>query len=220
MILTPMQWHQLTPTPMPVVSMMVPLLMSLASHGKEKPYCTSFQMSWPEECNGDIDDVVGMMWHWCQCWWHQITNKSCCTSFQLPLPKEYSGAIFYTFAIMWCQQQCQCCTLFWLSWLGECSGAFDDATGITWCWCHWHHLTKSHFASPCDHLDLKMEWCHWWCCWHHMTLTPTSVALYDPKVLLHIISVVLTQWIQWCYWQCHWHFMILMPVPSDKWLKK
>ena len=74
------QWHYV-----------MPMLMSVASHDKEKlSSCTSFQLPWPKECNSDIDDAVGMMWNWCQCQWHQMTKRSCCASFT----KECNGPIF------------------------------------------------------------------------------------------------------------------------------
>ena len=36
--------------------------------------CTSFQLSWPNKCNGSIDDTTGIMWFW-HCWiWYHMTK--------------------------------------------------------------------------------------------------------------------------------------------------
>ena len=75
-------WQYLTWVSMPVVS-----------HDK-KVMCTSFQLSWPTECNGAIIDAFIVTWYWCQCQWHHMTKKSCCTSFLSSQPKEWNSAIY------------------------------------------------------------------------------------------------------------------------------
>ena len=41
--------------------------------------CTSFKLFLPKECDGTIDDAVGIVWHWCQCQWHQMAKRPFCT---------------------------------------------------------------------------------------------------------------------------------------------
>ena len=36
---------------------------------------TSFQLSWPKECNDSIDDAIGITWCWYWCWWHQMAKS-------------------------------------------------------------------------------------------------------------------------------------------------
>ena len=81
------------------------------------------------------------------------------------------------------------------------------------CWCHWHHMTKSHVASHFDHLDLINEMMPL------MTLLTScvpgiSMALHDPRsYVAHYLNCLNLMKIMG-YWQCHWHHMMLMPVPT------
>ena len=96
-----------------------------------------------------------------------------------------------------------CCTSFWLSWLNKCNGAIDDVISTTWPKSH----VTSHFALDLTNGMVPL-----------MTLlashnTDTSINCTTwPGELLHIVSVMLTLWIQWCYWQFHWHHVMLMSV--------
>ena len=105
------------------------------------------------------------------------------------------------------------CTLFQLFWPDKCSCAIHDAIGITWCWCQWHHMTKIScyilFWSPWpikwngsigDIIDIMWHWHQQQ--WHHMT----------KKIMLHIVSIILTYWMQWCYRQYYQHHMMLILV--------
>ena len=169
----------MTATPMPVISCDANDITQ-----QKKWYCTSFQLSLPKESSSTIDDVVGMMCHWCQYQWHQIAKKSCCTSLKLSWSKEFSVAVFVAIGIIWCQHQCKCCTSFSLSWLNKGSGATDDATGIRWwwCWCQWHHLTKNvMFISFWSSWPTNWKGKHWSPHWHGATLTQASMALHDQK---------------------------------------
>ena len=108
-------------------------------------------------------------------------------------------------------------SLFWLSWLNKCSDAIHEAIGITWCWCwcQWHNMAKiscsislwsswPNKGNGANDDIVSIMW-HWYQHqWHYVI----------KKVMLHIVSIILTLWIQWCYWQCLWHHMMLMLVPT------
>ena len=49
----------------------------------EKSCCISFWSSWPNKCNGCMDDAISIMC--CQHWYH-MTQRSCCTLFQSTWP--------------------------------------------------------------------------------------------------------------------------------------
>ena len=49
----------------------------------------SFDVKWMVP----IDEDVGMMWHCCQCQWHQMTKKLYCTTFEISWHKECKCAI-------------------------------------------------------------------------------------------------------------------------------
>ena len=86
-----------------------------------------------KESDGTIDAAAGMMWHWCQCQWHQITKNWCYTSLHLSWSKECSVSVFSANG-MCCHYQCQCYTSFWLSLQDKCSGVIGEAVGIRWWW--------------------------------------------------------------------------------------
>ena len=51
---------------------------------------------------------------------------------------------------------------------------------------------------------ISIVWCQHWDKWHHMT----------KKVMLHLISVVLTWEKQWCHCWCCWHYVMLEPMEA------
>ena len=96
----------------------------------------------------------------------------------------------------------------------SCDTRASDVTGIANCITWW----KSHTAHHFDHLNLRnvmvpftmLSVSHQCQChqlllmqWYHMTI----------KVMLHLISVVLTWGKWWCHWWCCWNHVTLMPVP-------
>ena len=120
-------------------------------------------------------------------------KKSCCTSFWLSLPQECSCAIDDAIVIIWywCSAKGPIWlkksfwNSFWLSWPKDCNGA---TIFILWTQhsCQWHHMTKSHIAPHFGHLDLKEG----------------SDAIDDTRVMLHLITIIITLEMQWCHW---WH---------------
>ena len=65
-----------------------------------------------------------------------------------------------------------------------------SASGITW--------PKSHVSPHFDHLDLRMQWCHWQC-----LLIPTivnSIVITWPKVTFYLILIVINYGMNWCHW--------------------
>ena len=90
--------------------------------------CTSFESSWHKECNGTIDDAIGIIW----------PKMLCCIWFQLSWCMVCSFAIDDAVGITW--QQCQCqwhnmtkkvmLCLIKLSWCKECIGAIANVISI------------------------------------------------------------------------------------------
>ena len=184
---------------------MIPLMMLLASddiqhpcqwcHMTKESFCTSFQLSWPKEHNGAIDDTIGITWHWCQHhvlaygmqWWH-----------------------WWCRSIMW--HWCQCQGIKWpesnvaphfdcldqstavvpLTVLTASCDASTGPSGVTlpkmscctslWSsgpkecigtingavnitWC-WHLFSG---ITKCNTNTSGIMWCQRWCQWHHMT---------------------------------------------------
>ena len=179
-MLTPMQWHHIKPTPIPVVS-------CDASGITLQKSCVALHFNFLNIRNvmlqlmmlvaaGDTG-VSASRSRWPK---SQVTS-----SFGLSGWRECSGAIFDVSGIMHYQHQYQwhhmtkksLSTLFWSSWANTCSCTIDNPIGITWCQCQnqMHHMMKKVML----HLILiiftkQMQWCHWWCHWHHMVLVPMA----------------------------------------------
>ena len=111
-----------------------------------------FQLHWPEECNGTIDDSIGITWHWWQHQWHHMTKKWCCTLFQLFWSKECSGDNMMLFA--WCDTDAR-------------------ANGIKW--------PKCHVASHFDWLDLGNTMVPLTNCQVHMMPGWVPMVSHDQK---------------------------------------
>ena len=140
---------------------MVPLITSSAFQNgiayPKRSGCIGFQSSWSKECNGDIEDGIGIKW-----------PKSC-ISFQLSLHQECSGANDDAIAITWWWHQCQWCYMMEKSCVTPhfnldvrnsvvtfmMSLLLHDANSITW--------PKQHAAALSIILASGMQWGHWWC---------------------------------------------------------
>ena len=112
--------------------------------------------------------------HWCHCQCHQHHVMSMQLSIMSHDPKSHVAPHFDHL------------------YLRECIGVTDDVISITWCWCQyqWHHMTKEVML----HLILivltyEMNGSTDNTIWHQITLV--LLALHDPKVILHLISIVL-----------------------------
>ena len=87
------------------------LMTPLASHDTstgtssitwpKRSCCTSFLSSWPEKCNGAVDNALSITCWWCQCQWNHMTKQVCCTSLQLSWSMGCNCAIDYVIHIMW-----------------------------------------------------------------------------------------------------------------------
>ena len=195
----------------------IPLLMSMVSDDQESHVASS----WCKEWSGSTDDVVGTMWHWCQCQWHQMSKMSCCISFCLSWCKECSGANFDASGIIYSSTSANgitwpkrsCCTSFQSSWLKWCNGAIGKTIGMIPMLMPMASCNKSHVASHVDHPDLtnvividkgiSITWCPCQHQVHHIT----------GKVMLHLFLIILTKQMHWHHWSCQRNHMTLMLVP-------
>ena len=67
-----------------LTNIMISLMMALGSCETDtspngftcpkKPWCTLFQSSWPNECNGAFCNAIGITWSWCLCQQCKITD--------------------------------------------------------------------------------------------------------------------------------------------------
>ena len=99
---------------------MVQLTMPLVSHNSDTNVIgvawptnschTLLQLSSPKGCNGTIDNIVDIMWHWYHRQIHAMTRKSHSITFQSSSPSEYSCVIYKVIGIIWCQHWYQCTT--------------------------------------------------------------------------------------------------------------
>ena len=81
-----------------------------------------------------------------------------------------------------------------------------DASGIT--------RSKDYVASPFDHLDLTNRMVLFMTLLALCDADTSIMVLHDQKVIVHIVSVILTWWIQWYYWWWHWLHIMLIPVTT------
>ena len=116
---------------------------------------------------------------------HHITKKWCCTSFQLSWASKCNGAIYDTIGIMWIHAYVN-----GINWIKiSCCTSFWSS-GAKKCICAIHNA-KAIIWCQCSHQK------------HHMT----------KKVILHLISIILTKQMQQWYWWGTEHHMMLMLVP-------
>ena len=75
----------------------------------KKLCCILLQLSWPNEYNDAIGNVIGTTW--CLCKWQQcqMTENSCCISFWSSWTNTCSGGFDDTIIFMWYQCHVQPC---------------------------------------------------------------------------------------------------------------
>ena len=110
--------NAMVPSVMLSMSCDAPASASGITWPKESCY-TSFQSSWPQECDGGTDDAVGIIWHQSPANGITWPKTSCCISFQSSWPKEWNCTLDDAFGIIWHQ-----------------------------CMCQWHHMTKIAILHP------------------------------------------------------------------------
>ena len=63
--------------------------------------CTLFQIPWPNECNGAVDNSIGITWCWCQC--HVLNDwKGHVASHFDHLQLTYAMVLFIMPLVSWC----------------------------------------------------------------------------------------------------------------------
>ena len=163
----------------------LPLTMPSASHDADvnangiiwakRSCCTSFQLSWPKECNHTIDNAISIMWQWhpmthIMSKWHNVTT--------LHLISIILTSILVPIALY---EQKACCTSLWSHWPNKCNHAIDNAI-------------KSHDANASTKC---FTWPKRWCC--------TSFQLSCPSKCNGTTDYFIGITWCWCWWQWHWH---------------
>ena len=146
------------------------LKMPLASHDAD---AGASVITWPE-CHVLLLIILTQEIVWCYWWhwWHDVTLTS--ASIALHHQKIYVESCFV-----------------YLNWrnavvtLMKLLASHDaDGNGITW--------PKCHVASLFDHLDLWNGMVPLMTHWHDVTLTLALWHYMNQKVILHIVSIILT----------------------------
>ena len=123
--------------------------------------CTSFQTSWPNECNCPFDNTIITWWCWCQFQWCHMTKMSCCPEFQSSYLDLTNVVVPLMMPLVSCEkvshdQNSHLAPYFDHLVANECKCVIDNTIGIRWCWCqcYWCHLNKTYLTLQCDHLNL------------------------------------------------------------------
>ena len=155
----------------------------------KKSCCTTYWSSWPAECNGTIDDAVGIMW--CQCQWQHMTKESHVTShfYHLDLRNRIVSLM-----ILW----------HYVTLVPASMTSNDQKFYVVHC--------VNHLALMNAVVLLTMTLAP-----HGADASSNSVN--DWKVMLHLVSIISTIQTKWCNLKCHKCHVILALVPTATRLK-
>ena len=129
----------------------------MVSHDQKSHVALHFDLHWPKEYNGAIDDMIGTMWHWYQHQWHHMTINI----------MLHIISVVWTKEMLWCHFCCwHYVTLMPVPMLHLILIVLTE--GMRWChWQHhWHHLISgvvpmvshgqtSHITPHFDYFDQR-----------------------------------------------------------------
>ena len=79
----------------------------------------------------------------------------------------------------------------------------NGVTGLKNSCCTSFQASRPNGYSDAIDGTVDITWCQHRCKWCHMT----------RKVMMHLVSIILTYQMQWCHWQCCQDHVMLTPVP-------